>query len=144
MTSQIQDLMPPIKTHSTRRFFSVVWGAILVLLFAMTTFATGYWFRDYEARDEKLIMRKEHLAEIDRLTRAYGRDIASVSVETKQAAEALTTTAEEVSKAAEQSKRAANQASKAATAVSKIDKVPEPTRQQINRRVEEINKRVQK
>lgn len=157
--SHIEELVPPqFKEPKIRRFGSMVWGICLIAMLFATGGMTGFWYRDYQAGQDRLQVRKDHLDEIKRLTDAYGRELSDVGKETKAAAGAVAeaaTVAEEASStakravtvatdAAAQSKIAVQQANKAVTNVNNIDKLPEPTRLQINKRVEEVNKRVQK
>lgn len=157
--THIEDLVPPqLKEPKIKRFGSMVWGVCLITMLFATGGMTGYWYRDNTADKDRLAMRRDHLDEIDRLTKAYGQQLTAVGNATKQAAGAVVEAAglvEEASTkankaasvasgAAVQSKIAVQKANQAATTASNLDKVPEPTRQQINRRVEEVNKRVQK
>ena len=115
---------------------------VFVVLFGSGS-VTGYWMRDGEAREDRLEMRRAHLEELERTTDAYRTSLRYITGKVEQAAATVESVASTVESVASTADHAAKTAETAATrskqAVQQANKVPEPSRDQINRSVQRAN-----
>lgn len=111
---------------------------------------TGYWIATWQAKQEDITQEQAHQAEIQRLTDAYKTSLDYLTRQVKETATAVNAAANTVDAAAQTADAAATKATDAAqtakrastaasAATRAADRVPEPTRDQINRNVQRAN-----
>lgn len=127
-----------------RRFSRVIEGLTIGFIIFTCGGFTGYWIASNEAKIERLELRKQHQAELERTTKAYSESLSYLTGKVLQAGATVDNAAQAAETAATAAQKAAATADKAvkqsASALNKADKLPEPTREQINRAVQRANR----
>lgn len=127
---------------------------ISALLFGCGAFA-GWWVRDTQAQTNRVAMRADHLAELQRLNENYTKALDYMSGKVNNAAitanqatdtalDAVQAADKAVGKAVVAADKATVAATKAAVAARKVETVPESTRLEVNRAVDRANNSVKK
>lgn len=158
MVINVRELIDRNVTPGMRRAARLFELIVYVSFIALTSGFITYWYADKQYQVERLEMRADKVAEIERLQTAYGTrlertaDKANTAV---QAAEQAVSTAAEVAAkveetanqanvAVDRASKASSQAARAAAQATSVDRVPQPTLQQINKSVEAANKQIRK
>lgn len=136
-----------------------LWRVLEALFFSLVMYAcggmTGFWIRDNQAKVDLVAMRADHQEELRRMNDNYTsmlnyltgkveQNAASIGAVISNSEEAANTAQKAANKADVAADKAAAAAKQSANAVSRAERVPEPTREQINRAVDRANRSVGK
>lgn len=118
-----------------------------VLLFVGVLFAsggfTGYWIATQEAKQDRLDQASAHQEELKRTAGTYERSLSYLGGKTAEAAATATSAAQTAEGAAVTAQKAATKADVAVkqstSSLANSNRLPEPTRDQINRSVQRAN-----
>lgn len=131
-------------TEETRFKMRRVRRVFEALLFTAALFSsglfTGYWVATQQGEKRLAQQDRLHLEELARTSKTYETSLSYLTGRVSEAAataESAATTAESAASTADKSARSAEKASKQVGKSS--DRVPEPTREQINRSVQRAN-----
>lgn len=128
---------PPVS--KLRKFANGLAPLIIVCVLYGAGCVTGYWMSNSHSQEEALRDREDHLAEIERLSQAWGVRLDTLSKRVSSTAETLENAAETAAIASNTAATAAETAKKAARTAAGAQ-LPEPTRQQINRSIDAANR----
>ena len=149
--SNFGDLFNDEQKASFNRMRRICEALVYIVTFFACGGITGYWIRDNNAKEERLEQRREFQTELERTTLAYKTSLDYLANQVQRAAGTVAGAASAAQGAIEQAQDAAVTAQEAAktarvaakqsaTDVNRADRVPEPTREQINRAVDRANR----
>lgn len=155
MQSSFLELFGPENVAKARRASRVIEAIIFGLVLYACGGMTGYWIRSNEAMVNRNALVQEHQRErqllidnytgmLNYLTGKVEQNAASIGAVISNSEEAANIAQKAANKADVAADKAVTAAKQSAAAVGRAERVPEPTRDQINRAVDRANRSVGK
>jgi uncharacterized protein YneF (UPF0154 family) len=142
-TSEFAELFSESTKLRIKKTSSILQALAIVGVLFVSGGVTGYWIADKQCDEQMLVQDRMHQEEIKRTVETYGKALDYLTGRVKEAASTSVDAAQSAESAAAKAAAAAGDAktaSKAAQSATRAaEKVPEPTRDQINRNVQRAN-----
>lgn len=139
MLQRLLNTMSDTQRRRAQLTARIIEALLLVIVLFSAGFITAQWYATQHFREDRAELMMSHQKELERTTNAYKNSLDYLTRSVGQNASTVQAAANTAQTAASTADRAANAANRA---LANSGKLPEPTRQQLNRSIDAANRQV--